>query len=809
MTSDSYSDYYEASLDETLKFDDRLSPLSDLILSIDRPGDYCVHGSRTVPMPRIEAGRTGTLAFPLQPSQARILVSLAERAPYGKGEETIVDRNVRDCWQIAPEALSIGGATWDATFSGILDDVSTGLGCPREALTAELYKLLVYEQGGFFAPHRDTEKANGMVATLVIALPASGEGGELAVRHHGRETVVEMLSDDPSELTFAAFYADCEHEIRPVTKGHRICLVYNLMLTPGQEAPAKAPDFTSTVYPIADAIKAYFDDPDSSDKLIWVLEHDYSTAGLSFDALKNVDAAVGRVLAAAAERSDCVLYLAGLHIEESGGAEYVGNGYESYDDFEEADDYDMYEVFDLYCRLDNFIASGGAEAEFSGLPLGKGELMPPDRLEPDAPDSQRLTEATGNAGATLERHYFRAAFALWPRAATPSVVARAGYGALAAFMEAEWKRCESGLTSRECVEAYASQAVDSWPKPPSYHADEWGTASARMLKVLCGIGSLQATKRILDQAVFLNYRREMNQALLSAAAKFGADEMGGFLHRLADTYASRMQDEIVELAGFLRDGLDCGPGSEWHDRLKETVLAICSGFESACSVDLGRIPKSGEWSHRRLPPPWSVKTLSALFDLAWQFGLEEAASKVARAFCGSPKRATPDRAVPQLLEKLAADHPETAAGSGAFHELWRHASIFLLSRSRTRPGPPSDWVISSRGLSCKCEYCRDVVRFCADPVATELRIPVRQDIRLHISSNLDRSGIDIKHRTEKKGSPHSLICTKTRGTYDSRMKQYRGDVTEFRRLLSVAEKVPNSSETVKGLRMAVAAANGE
>lgn len=105
MTSDSYYDYYEVSLDETLRFDDRLASLSELILSIDRPGDYCVHGSRTVPMPRIKAGRTGTLAFPLQFSQAQILVSLGERAPYGKGEETIVDRNVRDCWQIAPEAL--------------------------------------------------------------------------------------------------------------------------------------------------------------------------------------------------------------------------------------------------------------------------------------------------------------------------------------------------------------------------------------------------------------------------------------------------------------------------------------------------------------------------------------------------------------------------------------------------------------------------------------------------------------------------------------------------------------------------------
>ena len=36
-----------------------------------------------------------------------------------------------------------------------------------------------------------------------------------------------MRSNDPSELAFAAVYADCEHEILPVTEGHRACLVYN------------------------------------------------------------------------------------------------------------------------------------------------------------------------------------------------------------------------------------------------------------------------------------------------------------------------------------------------------------------------------------------------------------------------------------------------------------------------------------------------------------------------------------------------------------------------------------------------------
>jgi hypothetical protein len=52
----------------------------------------------------------------------------------------------------------------------------------------------------------------------------------LIIRHATREVSVNLSSPDVSELRFAAFYADCEHEVRPITHGSRICLTYNLSL---------------------------------------------------------------------------------------------------------------------------------------------------------------------------------------------------------------------------------------------------------------------------------------------------------------------------------------------------------------------------------------------------------------------------------------------------------------------------------------------------------------------------------------------------------------------------------------------------
>ena len=74
-----------------------------------------------------------------------------------------------------------------------------------------------------------TEKSPGMFGTLVVVLPSLHRGGELVIRHAGCEVIIDLSRSEISKLAFAAFYADCEHEVRPITEGNRICLVYNLI----------------------------------------------------------------------------------------------------------------------------------------------------------------------------------------------------------------------------------------------------------------------------------------------------------------------------------------------------------------------------------------------------------------------------------------------------------------------------------------------------------------------------------------------------------------------------------------------------
>ena len=417
-----------------------LADLEEAIQAVDRPGDFCAHGRLTAHLPLLEVRGVGTISFPVPAAQVRELLRIADRAPYGRGAETVLDRSVRDSWQIDAASFTLGGRGWESTFGDILDRVSAGLGCPRDRLEAKPYKLLIYEPGGFFAEHRDTEKAAGMVGTLVLSLPAAGSGGELVVRHKAAEQVIDLIVTDPSELAFAAFYADCRHETRPVREGCRVSLVFNLLLRGKGQALGHAPDFADHAEATAGELDEWSRDDFGTNKLVWLLDHDYSDAGLDFAALKGVDAAVARALGEAALRSGCTLHAATLHIEEYGmPADYDGGpygyGWDSDDDLD--DPPEMGEIYDHKCWLEAWVAPDGTKPDFGKIPLLDCELLPAESLDSAEPDSYWVQEASGNEGVELEYAYHRAALVLMPQAKLIKALAAAGIDAAIKYAEQE------------------------------------------------------------------------------------------------------------------------------------------------------------------------------------------------------------------------------------------------------------------------------------------------------------------------------------------------------------------------------------
>jgi hypothetical protein len=165
---------------------------------------------RRVPSPREgnrKAARCLAIALPLQRDQAKSLAEHSVQAPFGRGADTVVDTAVRLCRQVEPAKIRLGAA-WNAYIQKCAAAYVDQLGVSNDNVEARLYKLVLYEEGGFFKSHKDTEKEPGMFGSLVVQLPAKHDAGTLEVRHRGEEILFDFSNDSNADFYGAAFYTD-------------------------------------------------------------------------------------------------------------------------------------------------------------------------------------------------------------------------------------------------------------------------------------------------------------------------------------------------------------------------------------------------------------------------------------------------------------------------------------------------------------------------------------------------------------------------------------------------------------------------
>ncbi|CAI5727739.1 unnamed protein product [Peronospora destructor] len=162
--------------------------------------------------------------------------------------ETKINECVRKSWQLEPDQVEIKNPSWEKGLDKLIDIIANRLGYNGVPLQCKLYKVLVYGEGGHFFMHRDTEKEDGMIATLVVQPPSTHEGGVLEVYRYGK---VEHRHDFGKANGTAAYlphfavhYADAEHALDKVTKGFRLAMVYSICLPATMEHLRKGPTWT-------------------------------------------------------------------------------------------------------------------------------------------------------------------------------------------------------------------------------------------------------------------------------------------------------------------------------------------------------------------------------------------------------------------------------------------------------------------------------------------------------------------------------------------------------------------------------------
>ena len=213
--------------------------LASLLDDTEAPGSFSAQILAPADTLQVEVVGLGAVQTPVRGPLAKKLIAVGRPAKFGRAEQTLTDTSARDRWEITPDLVTLDGPAWEATLGAVLDYVRGELGLPpTTTLRAGLHAMLIYGKRQFFLPHQDSEKDDAMVGTLVVSLPSAHTGGELIVEHGGESVTYRTSKQD---LSFVAFYADCRHEVKPVTSGYRVTLTFNLLADGGADTQRSGP----------------------------------------------------------------------------------------------------------------------------------------------------------------------------------------------------------------------------------------------------------------------------------------------------------------------------------------------------------------------------------------------------------------------------------------------------------------------------------------------------------------------------------------------------------------------------------------
>ena len=266
-----------------------IAQIRDLLKSVQSTSKRSVSGTATElpPDPEITIKNHGKLVLPLTKTSADSLIKICEPSPYGHKTETVYNKAVRDSYQLEPKQIQIKNPkAWNDGLQKLAQRVCHEMGC-KSKVNAYLYKMLVYKQSSHFKKHKDTEKHAGMFATLIVQLPSVYTGGQLIVYDNQGRAQTHNLAQDC--ISYAAHYADLEHEIAELKSGYRVTLIYNLCCSE-RELNESAYDISSG---LMDSMKQALDGLNQSAcPIALFFEHHYTQNSFlmnGVNALKGVD----------------------------------------------------------------------------------------------------------------------------------------------------------------------------------------------------------------------------------------------------------------------------------------------------------------------------------------------------------------------------------------------------------------------------------------------------------------------------------------------------------------------------------------
>ncbi len=269
-----------------------------------------------------------------------------------------------------------------------------------------------------------------MIATLVVLLPSKFRGGELIISQGDSTKSFSSPRNTEQNINFIAFYADCFHEVKKVTSGHRVALTYNIIAKKIENQNKKV---TRNDLLIKD-LEKYFNVSNATGHgfhesdprcFVHLLDHQYTQASFSWSSLKGTDYTRVNLLLSAAKELNLLAYLTFAEIHETWEANsssdhnyrYWNDEYDEDDisDRENSEEVIIGDKLSNECLLKNWIDEDNKLIDSLERYVPENMICWTTATHKFTPVKTEYEGFMGNYGNTEDRWYHRAALIMWPK----------------------------------------------------------------------------------------------------------------------------------------------------------------------------------------------------------------------------------------------------------------------------------------------------------------------------------------------------------------------------------------------------------
>lgn len=748
-----------------------METIVDVLKTVEQQGTFCAIQEATLDQLSLSVEGFGKLSLPLSVSDAKKLIDLSQPAQFGWRDQTILDKKIRNAWEIKKARIKINNRQWNRALNPLLASFKLLLGLSNSEanLTAELHNLLIYEKGQFFHPHQDSEKCDGMIATLVVVLPSEHEGGNLIVDHRGEKTIIRSSRFPLDKMTLVAFYADCYHEVKKITSGYRIALTYNLMLKQPEKVETPLLLTPSELQgAITQSVDAYFTKAEKSARIdkthnkppmwVYLLDHSYTEKGLHWRQLKGIDKTRAELLKEAAKTLELDVSLALADVQESwdcdDGSAYHGRYY--YDDMGEEDGEDA-ELIELICSettLRHWVDSDNNPLNYADYSVYGAELCWTKSTDEFEPFDSEYEGYMGNYGNTMDRWYHRAALVLWRKQDRYSVLFNIDPSALIL----ELQRLIAQKAAKNEIKKIVTFLLPHW------------TSGNRNCFDLSQERCVKSIPAIFDLVIFIDDASLAKKLLSVFDVRLLSVKTVPFFLDLKKVYGEAWCLSLLE--SWKKKGT----------RQCENFLLLTDKLLDHPTLGLGlidyqyhviKLENKRESQNRSLVEliKDQAKRIGDVLDLlkaCWMLS-NNALAKAIIDYIAHQTTLYPPVAL--------AEHSCSSVFKGVERrENWQPLYDYLIETLSAKQNEglrkTDDWSIFGE-LMCNCEDCGVLGKFLRSKTSVNYVWPLATARRAHIHQKIGGLGIPVTHETERKGSPYKLHLTKTNKLHQQAKKDFK------------------------------------